>query len=53
MSRMLSRISRKRCSGRLEGTNAFPSDDPSQARCYDRLFDDVDITAEQEFQSLS
>ncbi len=53
MSRMFSRISKKRVAGRLEGTHAFPFDRLAQTRAKGGLLDKVDRAAEQHYQVVA
>ncbi len=53
MSRMLSRISRKRPAGRLEGTHTVTFDHLPQMPARSRLLDEVNVTAQQNAQAIA
>jgi hypothetical protein len=53
ISRTLSRLSRNRTAGRLEGTHAFPRNHVPKARRRSLFLDQIDIAAEDPGQSLA
>ena|SRR6516162_3621255 len=50
---MLSRISKNRTAGRLEGTHAFPRNRLPKTRSHDGFLDQIDITTKQLGETLA